>query len=133
MLNDKELKEVNKLSDELREKIMAMFSSPYYVAFSALHSQLIAFSTELKDDPFTIRGNEDFDRFKDNENLDKIITALTSSARAKAETALKIAREIKSLAEDVEALRMCLTPEEQEKAGRITTTSDIRKEALNGK
>ena len=133
MLNEKEEKELSKLSVELRAKIQAMFDSPYYVAFSALHSQLIAFSTELKDDPFTIRGNENFDLYKDSENLDKIITALTSSARAKAETALKIAREIKSLAEDVEALRMCLTPEEQEKANKITTTADIRKEALNGK
>lgn len=131
MLTDKERKEIEKLSHELKDKILSMFSSPYYMAFSALYSQMIAFAEELKSEPFTIRGNEDFDKFKDSENVDKIITALTTSARAKAETALKISREMKSLAEDVEALRLQLNPEEQKKASAITTTTDIRKQALN--
>jgi hypothetical protein len=132
MLTEKEFFELDKLSPEFRDKIIAMFESPYYKAFCALHSQLVAFSSELETDPFTIRGNEDFDKFKDSENLDKIITALTTSARAKAETALKVSRELKSLADDVESLRVKLTPEEQEKANKIVTMSDVRKKALNG-
>ena len=130
-LTEKELKELDKIPSELRTRIVAMFANPYYSAFKALSSQLTAFSDELIADPFTIRGNEDFSKFENSENLDKIITALTTSARAKAETALKISKEIKSLAEDVESLRLKLTPEEIEKASILTTTADIRKQALN--
>lgn len=131
-LTEKELKELDKIPSELRKRIIAMFANPYYSAFKALSSQLTAFSDELISDPFTIRGNEDFSKFEDSDNFDKIVTALTTSARAKAETALKISKEIKSLSEDVEILRLKLTPDELEKATSITTTADIRKQALNG-
>lgn len=131
-LTEKELKELDKIPSELRKRIIAMFANPYYSAFKALSSQLTAFSDELISDPFTIRGNEDFSKFEDSDNFDKIVTALTTSARAKAETALKISKEIKSLSEDVEVLRLKLTPDELEKATSITTTADIRKQALNG-
>jgi hypothetical protein len=132
-LTEKELKELEKIPSELRARIIAMFANPYYSAFKALSSQLTAFSDELISDPFTIRGDEDFTKHESSENFDRIVTALTTSARAKAETALKISKEIKSLSEDVEVLRLKLTPDELEKATSITTTADIRKQALNGK
>jgi hypothetical protein len=132
MLNEAEVKELNKLSVELREKVEAMFSSPYYLGFEALSSQFQAYCNELKEKPFTIETNEDFSKYAEFDNSDRIIMAISSAARAKAETALKISKEIPDMAEAIVGLQMKLSPDEQKKIGLITTTADIRKIALNG-
>jgi len=113
MLNEEEQKELKKLSPELREKIEAMFNSPYYLGFEALSSQYQAYCNELKDKPFTIEGTEDFSKYSESENIDKIIMAMSATARAKAETSLKIAKEIPSMAEAIVELQSKLSNDEK--------------------
>jgi len=114
MLTDSELKELSKLSDELRDKIKMLFSSPYLLGYEALYSQYNAYCNELKNKPFTIEGDEDFSKYKDFDNVDKIINALSATARAKAETSLKISKEIPEMAENIVAMHNKLTEKEKE-------------------
>lgn len=114
MLTDKEIKELNVLSDELKEKIILLFSSPYLLGYEALYSQYNAYCNELKNKPFTIEGDEDYSKYKDADNIDKIINALSATARAKAETSLKISKEIPEMAENIVAMHNKLTEKEKE-------------------
>ncbi len=132
MLTDKELKEVNKLSDELREKILAMFSSPNYNVWLASRTQLDAVCSEFISNPKLIDEQIDYEKYSQFENADKIIMAISTTSRAKNETALKWMKELEDLSKIERNLFASLTPEEQEKASRITTTSDVRKAALSG-
>ena len=113
MLTEEEQKELKKLSPELREKIEAMFNSPYYLGFEALSSQYQAYCNELKDNPFTIETNEDFSKYEKSENVDKIIMAISATARAKAETALKVSKEIPTMAEAIVKLQGKLSNDEK--------------------
>jgi len=113
MLTEEEQKELKKLSPELREKIEAMFASPYYTGFRALTSQYEAYCTELEETPFTIKGNEDFSKYEDSDNFDKILSAMSATARAKAETSLKIAKEIPSMAAAIVELQGKLSNDEK--------------------
>lgn len=113
MLTEEEVKELSKLSPELREKIEAMFNSPYYKGFKALISQYEAYCEELEKTPFTINGNEDWADYAASPNVDKIIMAMSATARAKAETSLKIAREIPDLAESITKLQGKLSNDEK--------------------
>jgi len=113
MLNEEEVKELKKLSTELREKVEAMFNSPYYTGFKALSSQFNAYCKELQETPFTIQGNEDFSQYSESENIDKIIMAMSATARAKAETSLKISKEIPDMAEAIVKLQGKLSNDEK--------------------
>jgi hypothetical protein len=113
MLTEEEVKELKKLSPELREKVDAMFASPYYLGFEALSSQYQAYCKELKDKPFTIEGTEDFSKYSESENIDKIIMAMSATARAKAETSLKISKEIPDMAEAIVKLQGKLSNDEK--------------------
>lgn len=113
MLNEEEQKELKKLSPELREKIEAMFNSPYYLGFEALSSQYQAYCNELKGKPFTIETNEDFSKYSESQYADKIIGAITAAQRAKAETALKVSKEIPDMAEAIVELQGKLSNDEK--------------------
>lgn len=112
-MTEEEQKELKKLSPELREKVEAMFASPYYLGFEALSSQYQAYCNELKEKPFTIEGTEDFSKYSESENIDKIIMAMSATARAKAETSLKISKEIPSMAEAIVELQSKLSNDEK--------------------
>lgn len=112
-LTEKELKELDNLSLELKGKIEAMFNSPFYKGFRALSSQYEAYCNELEKTPFTINGNEDWSGYAENPNVDKIINAMSATARAKAETSLKIAKEIPELAESIQKLQGKLSNDEK--------------------
>lgn len=130
MLNESELKEINKLSPELRDKIVNIFTSPVFIAWEAARSQLNAICKELRDTPKLIDANLDYEKFKDIPNGDKIILALEAASRGKSETALKWNKELKDLVSLERSLFDMLNPEEQRKASTILTMSDVRKEAL---
>ena len=134
MLNEEEQKELKKLSPELREKVEAMFNSPYYLGFLAADSQFNKFCKDSIENPQSISGDDDdYSQYKDNDNFGEIVAALSAQKRQKAETALKINKSLYELIEVREKFRVKLSPEEMQKATSLTTTSDIRKEAFNGK
>jgi len=134
MLNEEEQKELKKLSPELREKIEAMFASPYYLGFMAADSQFNKFCKDSIENPQSISVNDDdYSQYKDNDNFAEIVAALSAQKRQKAETALKINKSLYELIEVREKFRVKLSPEEMQKAASLTTTADIRKEAFNGK
>ena len=116
MLTDKELKEIGKLSIELKVKVQSMFDSPFYELFDTVDTQIKAICADIKAKPYTIRGSGE------NEN-----------AKAEYDSMIKTMEKIDILVQNRERYRMNLTPEEQANIGRLTTTADIRKEALNGK
>jgi len=134
MLTEEEQKELKKLSPELREKIEAMFASPYYLGFMAADSQFNKFCKDSIENPQSISVNDDdYSQYKDNDNFAEIVAALSAQKRQKAETALKINKSLYELIEVREKFRVKLSPEEMQKAASLTTTADIRKEAFNGK
>lgn len=138
MLNEEEQKELKKLSPELREKLLKVFSSPKFNSWLGFRTQLDKVCDELINKPKQIEEDIDYDKFKDSEgvfyeNADKIINAISATSRGKAETSLKWMKEIQDLAKIERAMWDDLTPEEQKKASQITTTTDLRKAALNGK
>jgi len=115
MLTEEEQKELKKLSPELREKVEAMFNSPYYLGFEALSSQYQAYCNELKENPFTIEADINIEKIAEvfKENADKVISALSATARAKAETALKVSKEIPDMAEAIMKLQGKLSNDEK--------------------
>ena len=132
MLTEEEVKELKKLSPELREKIESMFSSPYYLGFMAADSQFNKFCKDSIENPQSISGDdEDYSQYKDNDNFAETVAALSAQKRQKAETALKINKSLYELIEVRERFRVKLTPDEQQKANLLTTTSDVRKATLN--
>jgi hypothetical protein len=138
MLNEEEQKELKKLSAELREKLLKVFSSPKFNSWLGFRTQLDKVCDELINKPKQIEEDIDYDKFKDaegvfNENADKIINAISATSRGKAETSLKWMKEIQDLVKIERALWDDLTPEDQKKAGQIVTTTDLRKAALDGK
>ena len=138
MLNEEEQKELKKLSAELREKLLKVFSSPKFNSWLGFRTQLDKVCDELINKPKQIEEDIDYNKFKDNEgaffeNADKIINAISATSRGKAETSLKWMKEIQDLVKIERALWDDLTPEEQKKAGQIVTTTDLRKAALDGK
>ena len=138
MLNEEEQKELKKLSAELREKLLKVFSSPKFNSWLGFRTQLDKVCDELINKPKQIEEDIDYDKFKDaegvfNENADKIINAISATSRGKAETSLKWMKELQDLVKIERALWDDLTPEEQKKAGQIVTTTDLRKAALDGK
>ncbi len=114
MLTEKEKNELSTLSPKLRDRILLIFESPYVVGYEALYSQFMAYCNELKNKPFTIDGDEDYSKYQDSENVDKIINALSSTNRAKAETSLKISKEIPDMADKIVMLHNKLTDKEKE-------------------
>ena len=129
-LTEKELKELEKLSTSLKNKILGMFSSPRFNVWQASRTQLDAVCNEFISNPKLIDEEIDFDKYSKYENADKIIMAISTTARAKNETALKWMKELEDLSKIERSLFASLTPDEQEKANTITTTADIRKQAL---
>ena len=114
MLTEKEKNELSTLSPKLRDRILLIFESPYVVGYEALYSQFMAYCNELKNKPFTIDGDEDYSKYQDSENVDKIINALSSTNRAKAETSLKISKEIPDMADKIVMMHNKLTDKEKE-------------------
>jgi hypothetical protein len=114
MLTEKEKNELSTLSPKLKDRILLIFESPYVVGYEALYSQFMAYCNELKNKPFTIDGDEDYSKYQDSENVDKIINALSSTNRAKAETSLKISKEIPDMADKIVMLHNKLTDKEKE-------------------
>jgi hypothetical protein len=129
-LTEKELKELNKIPSELRDKILKMFSNPIFNVWQASRTQLDAVCNEFIANPKLIDEEIDFDKYSKYENADKIIMAISTTARAKNETALKWMKELEDLSKIERSLFASLTPDEQEKANTITTTAAIRKQAL---
>lgn len=113
-LTDKELKELSKVSLELQDKIKVVFSSSYYKLFIAFDKQISAFAEDVINKPYTIRGSGESDMSK-----------------AEFDSMLKAMDKMDSLSEMREKFRLKLTPEELEKASILTTTSSLRKQALN--
>lgn len=130
MLSAEEIKELNKLPKELREKILKIFSSPIFLAWRATRSQIETICNELIIDPKSISEVIDIEKYKGLDNVDKIIQALESASRAKSETALKWMKEMPDLVANERSLYNMLTPDEQKAASLFTTTADLRKEAL---
>ena len=113
MLTEEEQKELKKLSTELREKIEAMFNSPYYTGFKALSSQYNAYCEEFVESPFKIEAEIDYEKYAQYDNVDKIIMAISNAARGKAETSLKISKEIPDMAEAIVKLQGKLSNDEK--------------------
>ena len=74
MLSKEEEKELGKLSNELKGKVLAMFSSPYYQLFNATDMQITAFCEDIVSKPYTIRGSGDNDNSK--AEFDSMIKAM---------------------------------------------------------
>lgn len=110
--------DLRKGSKDLFDKICVILESPYLKVYCALKVQLLAYATELEISPFTIRGNDEIGKFGelDIEDTSKIIEVLAGVARQRAETSLKIAKEMKDLAFDVEEIGKKLTHKETREA-----------------
>lgn len=111
-----------------------VFQSPKYDVILALKTQLSAWTSEFIDEPFNVRAIEQMELSEDG--IQKAVKeALTS--RQNAETALKIAKEMPSLAEIIENLQRDALPEELEEInGKVTkskSAKDLKREALGGK
>lgn len=135
MLNEEEAKELKKLSTELREKILKVFSSPKFNSWLGFRTQLDKVCDELINKPKQIEEDIDYDKFKDAEgvfyeNADKLINAISATSRGKAETSLKWMKEIQDLVKIERALWDDLTPEEQKKGLEMISARDIRKAAI---
>jgi hypothetical protein len=135
MLNEEEQKELKKLSAELREKLLKVFSSPKFNSWLGFRTQLDKVCDELINKPKQIEEDIDYDKFKDaegvfNENADKIINAISATSRGKAETSLKWMKEIQDLVKIERALWDDLTPEDQKKGLEMISARDIRKAAI---
>jgi hypothetical protein len=133
MLTEEEVKELKKLSPELREKILKIFESPKFNAWLGFRTQLDKVCNELRNNPKQIEEDIDYEKFKEYDNADKIIMAISATSRGRSETSLKWMKEIQDLVKIERAMWDDLTPEEQKKAVMIMTTADVRKEAFNGK
>jgi len=116
MLNEEEQKELKKLYPELREKVEAMFNSPYYMEFEILDIQIKALHTDVSKKAFTIRGSAE------NEN-----------AKAEYDSLLKTLDKLDYLVEMREKARAKLPPDLQQKVNKTVTASSLREEALGGK
>jgi hypothetical protein len=116
MLTEQQEKEISKLSPDLRDKIMAMFTSPYYLLFQAIDTQIKAFAQDVINKPYTIRGSSE-----------------NEQSKAEFDSMLKAMDKMESLSDMREKFRLNLNPEELKKIDTILTTADVRKEALNGK
>jgi hypothetical protein len=114
MLTEKEKNELSTLSPKLKERILLIFESPYLIGYEAMCSQYVAYCNELKNKPFTIDGDEDYSKYQESDNVDKIINALSATSRAKAETSLKISKEIPDMAEKIVMMHNKLTDKEKE-------------------
>lgn len=114
MLTEQQEKEINKLSPELRDKVMAMFTSPYYILFNAIDTQIKAFAQDVINKPYTIRGSSE-----------------NEQSKAEFDSMLKAMDKMDSLSDMREKFRLNLSPDELEKVDKILTTADVRKEALN--
>ena len=135
MLNEEEQKELKKLSAELREKLLKVFSSPNFNSWLGFRTQLDKVCDELINKPKQIEEDIDYDKFKDAEgvfyeNADKIINAISATSRGKAETSLKWMKELQDLVKIERALWDDLTPEEQKKGLEMISARDIRKAAI---
>ena len=135
MLTEEEVKELKKLSPELREKILKIFESPKFNSWLGFRTQLDKVCDELINKPKQIEEDIDFGKFKDEEgkfyeNEDKIINAISATSRGRSETSLKWMKEIQDLVKIERALFDDLTPEEQKKAVELTSARDIRKQAI---
>ena len=135
MLNEEEQKELKKLSAELREKLLKVFSSPKFNSWLGFRTQLDKVCDELINKPKQIEEDIDYDKFKDaegvfNENADKIINAISATSRGKAETSLKWMKEIQDLVKIERALWDDLNPEDQKKGLEMISARDIRKAAI---
>lgn len=113
MLSEKEEKELSKLSVELREKIQAMFSSPYYLLFQALDAQITAFANDVISKPYTIRSS-----------------GANEQSKAEFDSMLKAMDKMDDLSDMREKFRMNLTPQEQEKVSKVVTATSLRQEAV---
>lgn len=114
------------------DKLLTILKSPTLSTYLGMKIQLLAYCIELQETPFTIRGNDDFFGLSNIENGDRIIEAMTAASRQRAETSLKIARELKSLEEDVDALWKKLTKKEQKVAEKIVAgkAEELRNQLL---
>jgi hypothetical protein len=130
MLTEEEVNELKKLSPELREKLIKIFESPKFNAWLGFRTQLDKVCSELKNNPKQIEEDIDYDKFKDYENADKIIQAISATSRGRSETSLKWMKEIQDLVRIERALFYDLTPEEQKKATDLISARDLRKEAI---
>lgn len=115
VLTERELKELSKVSVEFQDKIKRMFSSPFYDVFVAVDKEISAIAADFTKQPYTIRGSGESDQ-----------------AKAEFDSMLKAMDKLENLVNMRESFRLKLTPEEAEKASILTTTADIRKQALNG-
>ena len=77
MLTEEESKELKKLSPVLRDKIENIFKSPVFYAWRAVRSQINEICKELIDSPKPIEEDIDYEKFKDYDNADKIIQAIS--------------------------------------------------------
>jgi hypothetical protein len=129
MLSKQELSEIEQLPELLREKILRVFNSPLYTDWDAMDTFITRKWRELKDNDFNIifTAEEDADKKTPVEKL----VQMGASARQEAETALKYAKELRSLRKECEELREELTDDEQQKAkSKVVTAKDLRKSAL---
>lgn len=126
MLTPEEKTELNynNLSLSLKEKIDAVFKSPYLNSALALYSLKLALETEMIDSPFTIRGNDGTLEVSEKGISEAIKEAITS--RQNVETAIKVAQWLTKATGDLAALQLKLLPEEiiefEEKSIQIKKT-----------
>lgn len=129
MLSKQELSEIEQLPELLREKILRVFNSPLYSDWDAMDTFITRKWKELKDNDFNIIFTAEKDSDKSTQ-VEKLVQ-MGASARQEAETALKYAKELRSLRKECEELREELTDDEQQKAkSKVVTAKDLRKSAL---
>jgi hypothetical protein len=98
MLTEKEEKELSKLSPEFRDKLIKIFSNPNIKGFVGFKTQFNTWADELRDNPQPINGkNADDDAIQ----------------RSKAETALKLMKEMFDLSATAIKWEASLTEEEK--------------------
>jgi hypothetical protein len=134
MLTEEEQKELKKLSPQLRERIIKVFESPNFNAWYGVRTQLDTICAELINKPKQIEEDIDYEKFKEYDNADKIIQAISATSRGKSETSLKWMKEIQDLVKIERAMFADLTPDEQKKGEEyMATAKELRNAALGKK
>jgi len=121
ILTKSEIKELQKLSPELQEKLKTLIANPFFNTFIALSVQKMALETEMINAPFTIRGEESVQ--EDEE----------STARQNTETVLKVGKWLPDAAAELEKLQNKLTVQEKQEAEVVLSgaAEEIRERVRN--
>jgi hypothetical protein len=149
MLTEEEVKELSKLSPELKKKIIdwdilfdRVKKSHLLSTYLTTYKQKKAWQDEIDDNPFLVRGNESELEVGENGVVDskqmKEVLKEAITSRQNVETAMKIVKLLPELDDQLEKMYVKMTTDEKQaverlKAGEAETLLDLHLKSKHGK